>query len=125
MTFSNAWTVLTRATRVTGILWVISIVPHAAFGQAVSQISGTVKDNSGAVMAGVQITATDTDTDFKRTAISDDAGNYVLTNLPLGPYRLEATKMGFRSYVQTGITLQVGTAPEIPITMALGQVSET
>src|SRR5579871_6193190 len=124
MTSSNARKAISRAAHLMGILWVMS-VPYAVFGQAVSQISGTVKDNSGAVMAGVQITATETDTDFKRTALSDDAGNYVLTNLPLGPYRLEASKMGFRSYVQTGIVLQVGTAPEIPITMGLGQVSES
>ncbi|HEX6894377.1 MAG TPA: carboxypeptidase-like regulatory domain-containing protein, partial [Bryobacteraceae bacterium] len=125
MTISNAWKVLPPAARVWGILAVISVLPNAASGQAVSQISGTVRDNSGAVMAGVQITATDTDTDFKRMAVTDDAGNYVLINLPLGPYRLEASKMGFRNYVQTGITLQVGTAPEIAITLGLGQVSES
>src|SRR5215472_5878174 len=125
MTFSNVWKALTPAARALGILLVMSVLPNALFGQAVSQISGTVRDSSGAVMAGVQITATETDTDFKRTALTDDAGNYVLTSLPLGPYRLEATKTGFRSYVQTGITLQVGTAPEITITMGLGQVSES
>ena len=55
------------------------------FGQAVSQISGTVKDESGAVMPGVEVTATQTDTGVKRTVVSDTAGVYVLTNLPLGP----------------------------------------
>ncbi len=125
MTFSNASKVFTRAARVIGILWGICIIPNIALGQAVSQISGTVRDSSGAVMAGVQITATQTDTGFKRTAVTDDAGNYVLTSLPLGPYRLDAGKMGFRTYAQTGIILQVGTAPEIPITMGVGQVSET
>jgi hypothetical protein len=107
------------------ILCVISVLPNAAFGQAVSQISGTVKDSSGAVIAGAQVTATQTDTDFKRNTVTDDSGYYVLTNLPLGPYRLEASKMGFRNYVQTGIVLQVGTAPEIPVTMGVGQVSES
>jgi hypothetical protein len=57
--------------------------------------------------------------------MSDAAGYYVLTNLPVGPYRLEASKMGFRTYAQTGIELQVGTAPEIAITLAVGQVTET
>ena len=93
--------------------------------QAVSQISGTVKDSTGAAVAGAQVTATQTETDFKRTTVTDDAGDYILTNLPLGPYRLEASKMGFRSFVQTGITLQVGSAPEIPVTLAVGQVTES
>jgi hypothetical protein len=95
------------------------------FGQAVSQISGTVRDQTGAAVPGVQVTATQTETDFKRSTVTDESGDYILTNLPLGPYRLEAGKTGFRSYVQTGIALQVGTAPEIPITLGVGQISES
>src|SRR5437899_1064515 len=95
------------------------------FGQAVSQISGTVKDDSGAVVPGVEITVTQTDTGAKRTAMTDETGSYVLPNLPLGPYRLEASKAGFRSYVQTGIELQVGSNPVIPVVLGVGQVSES
>ena len=107
------------------LLSICVLVSSAIYGQAVSQISGTVKDETGAVVPGVQVTATQTDTGFKRTAETDESGNYVLLNLPLGPYRLDAMKMGFRSYAQTGIGLQVGTAPEIPITLGVGQVSES
>src|SRR5881397_999703 len=95
------------------------------FGQAVSQISGTVKDDSGAVVPGVEITATQTETGAKRTAMTDETGSYILPNLPLGPYRLETSKEGFRSYVQTGIELQVGSNPVIPVVLGVGQVSES
>jgi hypothetical protein len=74
-----------------------------AYGQAVSQISGTVTDSSGAAVVGVQITATQTDTDTKRIATTDDAGTYVLPNLPIGPYQIDAAAAGFRSYLQTGM----------------------
>jgi hypothetical protein len=94
-----------------------------AYGQAVSQISGTVTDSSGAAVLGVQITATQTDTDTKRTATTDAAGTYVLPDLPIGPYRIDAAKAGFRSYLQTGIVLQVNSAPVIPITLPVGEVS--
>ncbi|MEQ1883932.1 MAG: carboxypeptidase-like regulatory domain-containing protein [Bryobacteraceae bacterium] len=107
------------------LLLVCAVCCAAAYGQAVSQIGGAVRDESGAVVPLVQVTATQTETGFRRTAETDESGNYVLLNLPLGPYRLEAMKMGFRSYVQTGISLQVGTSPEIPITLGVGQVSET
>jgi hypothetical protein len=102
-----------------------SLSTGAVFGQATVQISGIVKDETGAVVPGAQVTATQTDTGFKRSAATDEAGNYILTNLPLGPYRLEATKMGFRTYTQTGIVLQVGTNSEIPVTLGVGQVSES
>src|SRR5665213_755700 len=106
------------------VLWVFLFACSVAFGQ-VSQISGTAKDQSGAVVPGVQIAVTQTDTAVKRTTVTDDNGEYVLPNLPLGPYRLEASKMGFRSYVQTGIVLQVGASPQIPITMGVGQVNDS
>ena len=59
-----------------------------------------------------------------RSAVSDENGGYVLPNLPVGPYRLEANLPGFRSYVQTGIVLTVNATPAINVVMALGAVSE-
>ena len=97
----------------------------AAWGQAVSQISGTVHDTSGAVVPGVEVAATQTSTGFKRSAITDENGVYVLPNLPIGPYRLEVAKTGFRTYVQTGIDLQVDSNPLVPVTLAVGDVSQT
>ena len=121
----NARTAFARACRFVTILCVAGLCASALFGQSVTQISGTVKDETGAAAPGAVVTATQTDTGVKRSATTDDTGFYLLTNLPLGPYRLEATKMGFRTYVQTGIELQVGTAPEIPITLGVGQVTES
>ncbi|HVZ17819.1 MAG TPA: carboxypeptidase-like regulatory domain-containing protein, partial [Terriglobales bacterium] len=107
------------------VLCVFLLAAVSAFGQAVSQISGAAKDQTGAVVPGVDITVTQTDTGLKRTTATDASGNYVLPNLPLGPYILEATKMGFKTYVQNGIVLQVGAAPEIAVTMGVGEVSES
>ena len=95
------------------------------FGQAVSQITGTTRDSSGAVVQGVEITATQLDTGLKRTAVTDENGAFVLPNLPIGPYRLEAARPGFRTYVQTGISLQVDSNPVIPIVLGLGDVTQT
>jgi len=65
--------------------------------QATAQISGTVKDPSGAILPGVEITATQTDTGVARMSVSNETGSLVLANLPLGPYRLEAALAGFRT----------------------------
>jgi len=61
-----------------------------AWAQATAQISGAVRDQSGAVLPGVDVTATQTDTGISRTAVTNETGSYVLANLPLGPYRFEA-----------------------------------
>jgi len=97
---------------------------NTAFAQAISQITGTVKDQSGAVLPGAEITATQTDTGIARTAVSNETGNYVLPNLAVGPYRVEASLPGFRTFVQTGIILQVNSSPVINPTLNVGQVTE-
>ena len=55
-----------------------------AQGGSTAQISGTVKDESGGVLPGADVTATQTDTGVTRTVVSDANGAYVLSNLPLG-----------------------------------------
>src|SRR5438552_10535087 len=94
------------------------------WAQATAQISGAVQDTSGAVLPGVEITATQTDTGVGRTTVTNETGYYTLPNLPLGPYKLEASLPGFRSFLQTGIVLQVNSSPTINVTLQVGQVSE-
>jgi hypothetical protein len=96
----------------------------SAWAQATAQISGTVKDQSGAVLPGVEVTATQTETGIARMVVTNETGSYILPNLPLGPYRLEAALVGFRTFVQMGIVLQVNSNPEINPVLEIGQVTE-
>src|SRR5688500_6009294 len=77
------------------------------WAQATGELAGRVTDESDAVLPGVTVTAAQTDTGFTRTVVTDAAGAWVMPNLPTGPYRLEVSLQGFRTYVQTGIVLQV------------------
>src|SRR5437016_3699755 len=94
------------------------------WAQATAQISGAAKDQSGAVLPGVEIAVTQTDTGISRTALTNETGSYVLPNLATGPYRLEATLPGFRTYAQTGIVLQVNSSPVVNVVLEVGQVTE-
>src|SRR5215471_13412102 len=78
---------------------------------ATSQISGVVQDPSGAAIPGAEVRITQTDTGFSRTAISASDGSYTIPNLPVGPYRLQASAKGFSAYVQDGIVLRVNSNP--------------
>ena len=108
-----------------GALLVLVLAPGTVRAQATAQINGIVADSSGGVLPGVTVIAIQTDTGFRREVVSDEAGAYALLNLPIGPYRLEATLAGFRTYVQTGVVLQVNANPVIPVTMQLGSLEET
>src|SRR5262252_1027371 len=96
----------------------------SAWGQATAQISGTVRDASGAVLPGADITATQTETGIVRSTISNETGSYILPTLPLGPYKLEVSLPGFRTFVQAGILLQVNSNPQINAILEVGQKSE-
>src|SRR5882757_10306559 len=84
-------------------------VAAAAWAQqtATSQISGVVQDPSGAAIPGAEVRVTQTDTGFARTATSGPDGSYTIPNLPVGPYRLQASSQGFSMYVQDGVILRV------------------
>jgi hypothetical protein len=103
---------------------ILSAVP--AWAQlATAELNGRVADESGAVLPGATVTVTQTATGLVRTSVTDSNGAYLLSSLPTGPYRLEVSLQGFRSYVQTGIVLQVGATPTINATLALGAVEES
>src|SRR5262245_19994928 len=105
--------------------WLLSVLTGAdLWAQATAQITGAVKDATGAVLRGVEVTATQTDTGVARMTITNETGAFILPNLQLGPYKLEATLAGFRTFVQSGIVLQVNSNPVINVTLEVGQVTE-
>src|SRR6266850_7457160 len=107
-----------------GALALLLTTASASAQLSTAELSGRVTDTSGAVLPGVTVTMTQTDTQATRTAVTDADGTYVLSNLPTGPYRLEVGLQGFRTYVQTGIVLQVGATPTINAVLALGALEE-
>ena len=76
------------------------------------------------MLPGVEVTVTQTSTGITRSAVTNETGSYVLSNLPIGPYRLEAALPGFRTFVQTGIVLQVNASPVVNPVLEVGQVTE-
>ena len=107
---------------------VLATAPAFAQGGGASttgSIAGKVSDTSGGVLPGAEVTATQTDTGLKRSTVSEANGSYTLPNLPVGPYRLEVNLPGFKSYVRTGLVLQVNDAPVVNMELAIGAVEET
>ena len=92
---------------------------------AVAQIGGQVTDSSGGSVVGAKITATEVNRGIRHNATSDNSGAYTLSNLPVGPYRLQVNATGFKEYVQTGLELQVGMTVQIDAHMQVGSVNES
>jgi hypothetical protein len=107
------------------VVLVLVLSSVTVLAQSTGEIAGRVTDGSGAVLPGVTVTATQTDTGFSRSIVTDGNGAYVMPNLPTGPYRLDMMLQGFRSYSQTGIVLQVGATPSINAQLEVGSLAET
>ena len=109
------------------ILGPLAVVVFSAtvWAQSTAQISGTVADPTGALLPGVEVTATKTDTGIARTVVTNETGSYVLPNLAVGPYRVEATLPGFQTSAQTGIVLEVNDTRQVNMVLEVGQVTQT
>src|SRR6267378_1882540 len=88
-------------------------------------IVGTVTDPSGSVIANVKITATHMETNLAHTFTTNEAGQYVAVDLPVGHYNIKAEASGFKVAEQKGLVLQVGDRTRVDFQMALGAASET
>lgn len=105
----------------------VLVAGGAAWAQQVggSQVSGVVRDTSGGVLPGAEVTITKTDTGLTRTVFTNADGAYTLPNLPVGPYQMKVVMQGFSTYVRDGIVLQVNSNPSIDVTLEIGGVGET
>src|SRR6476659_1136833 len=104
---------------------VVLLTSTAVWAQATAALNGRVSDESGAVLPGVTVTATQTATGFSRSVTTEGNGVCVLPNLPTGPYQLEMSQQGCRTYAQTGIGLQVAATPTINVVLVVGSLEET
>src|ERR1039458_4210427 len=101
-------------------------LPLAAVAQITSAtIVGTVTDSSGAVLAGVHVTARNADTGLTRTVTSGDDGAYRLEFLPVENYVVEVTASGFKKVDRSGIVLEVNDTARVDISLAVGDLNET
>jgi hypothetical protein len=107
-------------------LFLICFAVAPGYGQIVNaSLSGSVADQSGAVIPGAAVTATNTETGVATKTESDAAGNYILLSLPAGNYKITTQRVGFKSTVLTGITLLVDQKARIDIQLQVGEVTTT
>ncbi len=99
---------------------------HLAMAQAVEsqQISGSVADTSGAVVANARVAVTNNATGLTRTVNSNSDGLYTVLNLPVGTYTITPRHPGFKKFIINNVNLDVGAKPAVPIQLAVGDVSQ-
>ena len=87
------------------LFWGICSLAPVSAQTIQGRISGTVTDSSGGVVPGVSLMVTNEGTNLSRTAVTDDHGSYVITNLAVGMYTVSVELPGFKKIRRTGYDL--------------------
>src|SRR5580704_10738875 len=106
-----------------GFAWFLFLLLPAAFAWAGvgGSIARTVKDSSGAAIAGAVVT----ETGVRNTTATDDRGVYTFAVLPVGTYDVEVSRTGFKPYHRTGIALDADGALLVDAVLLVGADSES
>jgi Carboxypeptidase regulatory-like domain/TonB dependent receptor len=90
-----------------------------------ASITGRVTDPSRALIVGAKVDAVSSGTSFRYGAVTNDSGEYYLTNLPPGSYRIEIERAGFKKLIKPDVALHVQDAIELNFELTIGSTSET
>jgi len=121
-----------RSTKIAVCFLAFAVLVFCAFCPATARaqvagatLSGTVTDQSAAVIPQATISAKNVDTGITRTSVTSAAGFYSIPNLLPGSYEVRTSAQGFSSQVKAGITLTVGEQQLLDFTLQVGQTNQT
>jgi len=103
---------------------VVLVCAIPAFAQVSAVLSGTVRDESGALVSAATVTVTNVDRGEIRKTVTDDEGRFHFFALPVGPYEIRCAKAGFTEEVRTGVRLVVGQIASVDIRLRVGESSQ-
>ena len=109
------------------LLFSLMLSPYSAFvatADTGGSVSGTVTDQTGAVVPDTTVTALNLDTTVQQTTRTNSNGAYTLTNLPVGRYEIEIIRDGFKPYKRTGLVIDINAALREDVTLTMGEQSE-
>ena len=101
-----------------------SFTSAAVAQQTTGNINGRITDDQGAAVPGVTVTATNPETGFVRTSVTDGEGIYRLTALPVGTYDITAELQGFSKVDNKGIVVNVAQTLDVNMTLKIATLTE-
>src|ERR1051325_180316 len=105
------------------LLFALTATLFAQFETAT--VLGTLKDPTGAMIAGGKVTLENTKTGVATTVSTNDAGNFDFISVPIGTYRVKAAAKGFTTTVTEEFTVTVSARQRVDVTLAVGEMTQT
>ncbi len=99
--------------------------PYLVFAQGAGTLTGTVTDASGGLVPDAKITLVNEATQTSANVVASSTGSFTVPQLPNGTYDLRVSARGFKEFVQSGITVGVGSTSTVDVRLQIGGTSET
>ncbi len=111
--------------KISPLLLISLALGSSALAQSTGRIVGSVNDGSGAVVPGAELVAENALTGLTFRATSDEAGRFLIPQLPVGEYRVRAIKEGFRQFVTEEFRLGADQVREVVVRLDIGATAES
>jgi len=111
-----------RAISLLGLVY-LCVACASLFAQSEGSFTGTILDNTGAVISGAQVSVSDPKTGFRRNTMSNSDGNYIVAGLGAGTYDVTVSAPGFEKYQAHGVILRVGEKIRVDTKLTVGKVT--
>src|SRR5215813_1325182 len=104
----------------------VTLSPRAVTAQVLyGSIVGNVRDASDAAVAGTAVTVTNTETNFSRQVLTNEAGIYNFTGVPAGIYDLKVSREGFVAFTQKNVAVTINTVTRVDVSLKVGGLTES
>jgi len=107
-----------------GMLFCQMTIPSAKADNLYASIRGRVLDQAGAVVPDTKVTASNVATGIAYSVVTDREGNYNFLQVAIGDYKLSAEKQGFRTFVATGIHVDLNQVYQLEVRLEVGTISQ-
>jgi carboxypeptidase family protein/TonB-dependent receptor-like protein len=122
-------TVLRRPRALASMLvavFVMTLAAPSAHAQVLyGSLVGNVTDSTGGALPGAMVTIEQSETQFKREAVTDSAGGYHFNTVPSGTYTISITMSGFRPISRRNVPVSLNSVARVDVRLEVGQVTET
>ena len=102
----------------------ILLVRSASLGQTTGDIRGIVKDPSGAVIPGAQVSAILQGESIERKATTGGEGEFTIPTVPVGTYLVQIEAKGFKTFQQENVAVDIGHVAQVNVSLELGQSTQ-
>src|SRR6476646_5416681 len=109
----------------TAILAALTIAPRVGAQSTGGRLRGTVTDPSGSAVAGARVTLLNEATNISRDAETNDNGEYLFLEVPVGSYSIEVNQQGFKRNIHREVKLNLNEVVSVDIALQVGGATET